>query len=66
MKEMVRLGKSRYGTKWHILREDGMPLCGYASFNWHNGREEKEVETPNVKELCKNCKVKWYSTNKHK
>ena len=56
-----RVGRSVYGITWHLLRDDGMPVCGYTSFNWSNGhRELKEVSKEEIKKLnlCSNCKRK--------
>ena len=41
----MRVGKSPYGEKWHILREDGVPICGYMSYNWKKATIA-EVDTP--------------------
>jgi len=54
----VKLGKAIYGRKWHILREDGNPLCGYMSFSWAVEHEEIEVEDIKGFEMCRGCMVK--------
>ncbi len=56
MKKLL-LGKGLYGHKWHILREDGRPACGYTSFNWKD-IEEKKVSIQEIEnlELCSNCR----------
>lgn len=57
---VVKVGRSPYGTKWHVLRNDGYPVCGYASFNWNNGIEIKEIPAKDLKKLnlCANCRKK--------
>jgi len=56
----VKVGKGPYGTKWHLLRNDGYPACGYTSFNWKNGVEVKEAAPEELKRLnlCANCRKK--------
>jgi len=54
------VGKSPYGKKWHLLRSDGYPACGYTSFNWKDGVEVKEVILEELRKLslCANCRKK--------
>jgi NADH-quinone oxidoreductase subunit C len=47
----IKVGKTPYGTRWHVLKKNGLPLCGYTSFNWLNDREEKEVTSEELKKL---------------
>ena len=49
----MKVGKSPYGQKWHILRDDDTPICGYMSFNWKEALIT-EKDTP-PKNLCSNC-----------
>ena len=56
-----RIGRSLYGTKWHLLRDNEKPICGYTSFNWSIGqREFKEVSKEELRKhpLCSNCRKK--------
>ncbi len=60
MKRMGRLkiGKTAHGTKWHFLKGNNLPLCGYTSFVWLNvGFETRIVEDNNLNgiSLCHNC-----------
>lgn len=53
--KVLRLGRTAYGSKWHLLREDGRPACGYTSYNWKPGNLSViEVNGSPLPDLCAN------------